>query len=113
MLEFYTEAKSLCEAYTEKLHTLSSKPIEEILSEQHMNQARYTYSIKAKYKISCQIKAYLEQLKVKIPSIKELTRNSSKETKRHSICEVPIHSAIEIRGTLYFGTADGRIIFED
>jgi hypothetical protein len=26
---------------------------------------------------------------------------------------VPIHSVIEIRGTLYFGTADGKIIFED
>jgi hypothetical protein len=32
MLEFYTEAKSMCEAYTEKLHVLASKSIEEVFS---------------------------------------------------------------------------------
>jgi hypothetical protein len=68
--------------------------------------------MKQKQLIACKIEESLKELQVNIPNIEQIKKENFKNKQKIISLKYSLTAAIKVRGVLYLGTMDGRIIYE-
>lgn len=75
-----------------------------------MDQEKYIFNIQQKQQLACKIQESLKELQFQLPNIEDIKKESLKPS-TILICKlVNITAVAKLRGVVYLGTNDGRII---
>ena len=110
--EFFEQTIFICQGYIDKLKNIEDSGVNMWLKNppKSIDQEKYIFNIQQKQVLACKIEYSLKELQVQLPNIDDIKKETLKTRTTLISKLVSITSAAKVRGVLYLGTNDGRII---